>query len=116
MATLLLEDWRLCLQVIHEQAQKANCAEPVAQCIYHQLQSFYLRHETIFQDAANAGGLFASYSQYHSVLRSQLAAPLERFCQDSFTAEFASESLLSWTMEGIPFSRIWQVLSRLFDQ
>ncbi len=110
LAELLLTDWRECIAAIEAVSQSAQRAEPVARCIYDRLKSFAGNHEAIFL-AESARGTFAgAFSQYHALLRSQLAAPLRRFCADGFAAEFAAEAILTWSMAGKEFCEIWGML------
>ena len=114
IATHLLEDWHGCLEVIQAAAVASTVPQPVLQCMYEQLVGFAGRHEAIFRTEAAASGFAGSFSRYHSLLRSQLATPLEKFCGDAFTALFMAESLLTWTMAGKPFADIYEILKKLF--
>jgi AcrR family transcriptional regulator len=114
IATHLLEDWNKCVHTISQAAQHAVEPQPVAKCIYEQLVWFAQRHQVIFRDEAAAAGFAGSFSQYHDLLRSQLAGPLRKFCSDDFTAQFVAESLLIWTMAGKSFEEIYEILKKLF--
>ncbi len=108
LAQLLLEDWMGCIAAI--EAAGGGGPEPVARCIYDQLLLFVGRHTALFRDEGAKGSFAGSFSQYHSLLRSQLAAPLGPFCETDFAAEFAAEALLTWTMAGKEFHPIWELL------
>jgi AcrR family transcriptional regulator len=114
IATLLLEDWQGCLEAIRAAAVHAKVPQPVLQCIYDQLVDFSGRHAALFRTEAAASGFAGSFSQYHTLLRSQLAEPLHRFCGSDFTAQFIAESLLTWSMAGKPFEEIYEILKKLF--
>ena len=114
IATHLLDDWKLCVDTIAHTAESTTDPTPVLQCIYRQLVSFADRHQAIFRDEAAAAGFTGSFSQYHSLLRAQLASPLRKFCHDDFTAQFVVESLLTWTMGGKSFDEIYNILKKLF--
>jgi len=114
MATYLLEDWRTCIDTIQAAANQSGDPRPVLLCIYEQLTDFAARHQTIFLDEAAASGFAGSFSQYHALLRSQLAAPLLKFCENEFSAEFIAESLLTWSMVRKPFDEIHEILKKLF--
>ncbi len=108
MAEYLLEDWRGCIAAIN-----ATCSqgpESVARCIYDQLLLFAGSHMSVFTDASAKGAFVGAFSQYHGMLRSQLAAPLRPFCHSDFAAEFAAEALLTWSMAGKSFCEIWGML------
>lgn len=114
IATHLLEDWKLCLHTVVSVATYAESPRPVVLCIYDQLNRFADRHQAIFRDEAAVAGFSGSFSRYHSMLRDQLAQPLERFCGDGFTAQFVAESLLIWSMAGKSFDEIYEILKKLF--
>ncbi len=110
LAEYLLTDWRQCIAAIEEVRSRTQAPEPVARCIHSELLRFTGSHKAIFQ-AEGAKGVFAgSFSQYHSLLRSQLAAPLRPFCSGDFAAEFLAEALLTWTVAGKEFCEIWDML------
>lgn len=114
IAAYLLEDWNVCLQAIWESAELAQEPQPVLLCIHRQLLGFAQRHESIFKTEAAAVGFARSHSRYHGMLRTQLAEPLRQFCDSDFQARFAAESLLTWTVDGESFDRIYDVLKKLF--
>ena len=114
IATHLLEDWMVCMDTIQSASQRAELPQPVLQCIYAQVTGFAGRHEAIFHSEAAASVFAGSFSKYHDLLRSQLAAPLRKYCSDDFTALFIAESLLTWTMSGKPFDEIYAILKKLF--
>ncbi len=113
LAEYLLTDWRACIAAI-ERADGG--AEPVARCMYDQLVSFAQGHMSVFGDAAAGSAFAGSFSQYHSLLRRQLAAPLRPFCKSDFAAEFAAEALLTWSMAGKRFCEIWELLGSLIKE
>ena len=114
IATHLLEDWKKCVQTIASVADTAVSPQPVVQCICDQLCAFALRHKAIFRDESASAGFAGSFSQYHSLLRNQLAQPLRRFCSDDFTAQFIAESLLIWTMAGKSADALYRIVEKLF--
>ena len=114
VANHLLEDWKLCIAAIEHAAENYDHPQPVLQCIYRQLTDFARRHQAIFRDEAAASGFAGSFSQYHDLLRSQLADPLCKFCDKPFTAQFVAESLLTWAMAGKSFEEIYEVLKKLY--
>ena len=114
LASYMLSDWNRCVDAIQAVSTYSESPEPVVHCIYDQLLAFADRHKTVFQDEAAAASFAGSSSRYHGVLRSQLAAPLRKFCGDAFAAEFIAEALLTWTMEGKALSQIQGMVERLF--
>lgn len=114
VASWLLQDWKECIARIRAAGTDSDDTAPLVRCIYDQLQQFALRHRTLFQDAAAAGGFAGSFSPYHGLLRQQLAEPLEKFCSEEFAAEFIAEALLTWTIAGKSFDEIYGMICRLF--
>ena len=114
LASYMLEDWNGCVRAIEAVGTYAETPKAVLHCIHDQLLAYAGRHSAVFQDEAAAGAIAGSYSRYHALLRSQLAAPIRRFCRDSFTAEFIAEALLTWTMAGKTFAELYPALAPLF--
>ncbi len=111
LAELLLKDWRRSLAAIDAVSLASECAEPVAGVIHAELARYIQNHAAVFRDDAARSSFAGSFSQYHGLLRSQLAAPLRRFCRSDFAAEFAAEALLTWTAAGKKFCEIWALIS-----
>ena len=103
IAKFMLDDWLSCTAAIDAVSTYSDSPKSVVLCICDQLRLFINRHAAVFQDEAAAAGFTGSFSQYHGILRSQLAKPLRKFCRDDFTAEFIAESLLTWTCAGKKF-------------
>ena len=112
-AAFMLEDWKNCVLRIENCSSASEVPEPVLRSIYDELQGFCRLHGAIFHDEAAAPGFSGSFSRYHSLLRSQLAAPIRKFCRDDFTAEFIAESMLVWTVAGREFCQIHDLVKKL---
>ncbi len=114
LASFMLEDWKTCLEAIEQTANRTGEPLPVLACIHRQLTEFADRYQAIFRDEAAAPGFARAMSRYHSLLRGQLAAPLRPFCPDDLTAAFVAESMLTWTMDGVPFEQLEPIMMKLF--
>lgn len=114
LAAYMLEDWNACVTAITAVSNYSDHPRPVILCIYDQLKDYALRNRTIFSDAAAAFSFAGISGRYHKVLRSQLAAPLRKFCDCDFAADFMAESLLTWTMAGIDFEELYGMIKKLF--
>ena len=114
VASFLLEDWKQCVDSIATCAENTDNIESVLQAIYRNLVDFAGRHMSIFGDHSAALSFSGSHGAYHNLLRSQLAAPLRKFCRDDFVAEFVAEAMLTWTMAGKSFEELNGVLKALF--
>lgn len=114
LASYLLLDWKDCVRAIEAVSETADAPDPVLRCIHDRLVAYSARHGAIFRDEAAAAAFAGSFSRYHGLLRSQLAAPLRRFCADDFAAKFIAEALLTWTMAGQDFDTIHSMIRKLF--
>ena len=114
LATYLLMDWSDCVAAINMVSSQSQSPLPVVRCAFDQLLSFAQRHQAIFRDEAAAAAFAGSFSCYHSLLRTQLAAPIRKYCNSDFASEFIAESLLTWSMSGKSFDDIYGMIDKLF--
>ena len=114
VASYMLQDWNKCIAAIEKASETADSPEPVAFCIFNQIKEFAELYQPVFNDESASAGFSGSVSRYHGLLRSQLAAPLKKFCSEEFTSEFIAESLLTWTMAGKSFDEIFAVIKKCF--
>ncbi len=114
LANYMLSDWNRCIAAIEAVSKYSDAPGPVVRCIFDQLVAYAQRHSAIFRDEAASASFAGSFSRYHVMLRSQLAEPLRKFCDSDFSAEFAAESLLTWSMAGKSFDEIYKILNKLF--
>lgn len=116
IATFMLDRWQHCLSAILSVAQEAPDPTSVLRCIYDQLVVYLQEHRSLFRDEAAAAGFAGSFSKYHGLLRSQLAAPLLRFFPDAFTCDFIAEALLTWTVAGKGFEEQFLLIQKLYKE
>ena len=114
VAQFMLADWESCISAIKACADTAKGHEPVLWSIYEGLTQFMQRHEVILRDENAAASFSGTSGKYHELLRSQLSAPLRKFCRDDFTADFIAEAMLTWTVSGKSFDELQKVLTKLF--
>ncbi len=113
VATYMVADWQQCISAISETQAEPSDPSPVFRSVYDQLLFFSRRHEALFSDNEAKAGFAGSFSKYHGLLRSQLAAPLRQYCPDDFAAEFIAESMLTWTLAGKKFDEIYDLVKKL---
>ena len=101
LATYMLSDWNQCIGAIGQASEDSD------------LLAYASRHQTIFQDKNAIAAFYGSFSRYHGLLRSQLAQPLKKFCENPFMPDFIAESLLTWTMAGKSYDEIYSVIEKL---
>ncbi len=113
IASFVAEEWN-----VHLEAMRAlDTADPEALLhgIYTQLRLFTEENRMLFSDPEAAKAISGGHVTRHLQLREQLAeliAPCAS-SEDGFLAQFIAEALLSWTVAGAPFERIYQVISKL---
>ena len=113
VASFMLDDWKLCVAAIQDTAANSDTLEPVLQLIHEKLCLFMEQYDPIFRDESASVSYTGAISRYHGVLRGQLAAPIRKFCQDDFTAEFIAEAMLTWTVAGKDFDELKGILLRI---
>ena len=116
VASFMLEDWQKCVAAIQAVSMYSETYRPVLLCVYDQLQTFARHYQTLFRDAAAITSFAGSFTKYHGTLRSQIAQPLRKFCSDDFTAEFAAEALLTWTMAGKEFEELYVIIHKILKE
>lgn len=114
VASYLLSDWNEGVAEIAAVSNSSERNEPVVRRMYDQLRAYAARHSSVFHDKTAAASMIGSFGRYHSILRSQLASYLLKFCDSDFAAEFIAEAVLVWTMEGREFDEIYGELRKLF--
>lgn len=114
LVTFMLSDWNHCITAINAVGMYSDDPRAVARCIYDQLLAYAKLHAPIFRDQAAAASFAGSFSRYHKLLRSQLAAPMRKFVESDFAAEFVAEALLTWTMAGKHFDEIYGMIDKQF--
>ena len=113
VATFMLSDWNACITAIQNCAESADVLDPVLSAIHSNLRLFMEKFDPIFRDEGAAASYSGALSKYHSMLRSQLAAPIQKFCRNDFTAEFIAEAMLTWTVAGKDFDKLKDILLRI---
>ena len=101
------------LYYINAVSEASDTVQPVLEAIHTGLTRFAQAHASVFQDESAAAAFSGSFSRYHSLLRSQIAAPLRKFSADDFTAEFIAEALLTWTVAGRSIEEISSLVTKL---
>ncbi len=111
----MAEDWRNTYAAMREGSRKD--AEGCLRTVYGGLAAFTRRHSGLFSDPAAAKAASGAFLTRHRQLRDQLAAVLEPFApsEDGFSAQFAAEALLVWTVSGTPFEQIHRELGKLLS-
>jgi hypothetical protein len=86
------------------------------EAIHTALVTFSEKHNVLFTDS-DAAKVFATvFSERHKVLRDQLAEIILPVCKTDnaeFTSCFVAESLLTWTVAGVDFDTVGDILMKI---
>ncbi len=114
IASFMVEDWNGHLSELRD--SDLSDAGKALRTIYDALNNFSERHKALFSDPDAAKVFSAVFSERHKTLRSQISELILPLCPDidaDFTAEFVSESLLTWTVAGKDFESIFNILIKI---
>ena len=117
IASVLAEDWERSLA---ELRAAAPCgAEARLRAICEALTAFTQRYGSLFSDPDAAKAASGVLPMRHLQLRDQLAELVAPLCggeDDPFAARFVAEALLTWTMAGVPFERLYPMIKKLITE
>ncbi|MBQ7343764.1 MAG: TetR/AcrR family transcriptional regulator [Clostridia bacterium] len=116
IASFMLEDWQRALAKMR--SVDGGKAEEIFLAVYDSLRGFITSYKTLFSDPEAAKSFGATHTDYHRILRRQIAdivlPVLSKTAENGeFAAEFIAESLLTWTMEGKAFGDIYSILESI---
>ena len=116
VATSVYEDWKNYLSYI----EKLPTDEPytLLKGIYQSLQKFAKENQTLFSDADAAKLVSVSSVDHHKMLRDQIASFVLPLCEGAsphFTAEFAAEALIRWSIENTAFETVYPLLAKVLQ-
>lgn len=111
IASFMLKDWTACLNRVRKKAARGDL-DAVLSSLYKELSGFIKRYDKLFSTASAA--LPAAPPKYHAMLRAQIADIISHFSPDEFTSLFASEAIITWTLEKTPKQKLLALLHKLF--
>ena len=113
IAAYVARDWRQSLAAM--EAGSRDSPEACLRTIYEELSAFTRKHAALFSDPEAAKAAAGVLVSRHLQLREQLASFIAPFAPspDGFKADFLAEALLTWTVSGVPFGRIYEMMEKL---
>lgn len=111
IASFVLDDWKECLRSI--EAQPKDNRRAFLAYIYISLRKFSEKHKYLFADEDAAKVYSLVFSEWHKLLRNQLADLILPICMgedQDFLAEYIAEAMLVWTMAGTTFDQLYSML------
>lgn len=112
-AAFMLEDWNAAMRRVGELAAASDNAAPVVKNLYDELSGFIRTHYSVLSDHGAIAAFRQSNESYHGMLRRSMAANLNGFFEDPFTAEFIAEAMLTWTVIGKSYDDIGKQINKL---
>ena len=113
VATFLLEDWTDRIHAITACAGQSADRTSLLRFVHETLRDFLLQYESVFRDEGAASAFAGSFSRYHALLRGQLSTPIRPFCSSDFAADFITEAMLTWTVNGTSFETLNEILKNI---
>lgn len=116
IASFMLEDWQRALHRMR--SAEGRGARETLLAVYDAISTYTEAHKELFSDPEAAKSFGASHTDYHRLLRRQIAdivLPVLSKTGDNndFLAEFVAESLLTFTVEGRSFDEIYTILESI---
>ncbi len=111
IASFVLDDWKECLRSI--EAQPKDNRRAFLAYIYISLRKFSEKHKYLFADKDAAKVYSLVFSEWHKLLRNQLADLILPICMgedQDFLAVYIAEAMLVWTMAGTNFDQLYSML------
>lgn len=114
LAAYMLQDWKQSMDIACSAGAHAQSPLTVLETLYVQICGFVGRYEDVFRDPEARVGFSPNYTRYHRELRNQIAAPIRKFCESDFAADFVAEAMLTWTLAGRSFEELYGMIEKLF--
>lgn len=120
LATFMLEDWMQTLDTMNARIAEAQTARRRLACIYDELAAYIRDHNALFSDPDALVTYITTLHDRHPQMRGQIATLIAAYLPDGteepFVSQFLAESLLTWTVEGVPFDTIYGVLQKIIPE
>ena len=111
IATFVFEDWKRYLAYMS--GLPTDDSYKLLNGIYGALQSFAKENEALFSDPDASRTVSAGISARHKILREQISEFVLPVCYEAFDAEFVSEALICWSMDGKKFDTVYPLIKKL---
>ena len=108
IASFILADWLECVRSIA--AQPKENKRQYLNFIHLSLLKFEEKYSVLFTDRDAMAAFSSAWGERHGQLRAQLAELIMPIADESFTAEFVAEAMLTWTTGGRSFEEIYTLL------
>ena len=120
IASFVYDDWKKYLEEMA--ALPLYSPRELLGGIFDALKRFAAENAKLFSDADAAKLMAAGFPSRHKFLREQIAAFIVPLCEGNrldapvLCAEFLSEALISWSMDGVEFDALYPTLEKIIKQ
>ena len=117
IASFMSDDWKACMETIS--ACPHYPSQSFFYCIHENILAFAKKHDDLFSDPDARRVFVAAFEERHDMLVAMLAGCVLPLCRDEneadrdFTSRFIAEALLTLTMRGVEYEKIYMVISKL---
>ena len=117
ISSFMLDDWHKCVGKMEGAA--SDDIEAFLRTIQEALAEFILKYKNLFADEDAIKAFSSVFSKRHTQLRGNIAKIIIRglekteFEDRQFLAEHLAESIINWSMEGVPFDKQFSIIQKL---
>ncbi len=117
ITSFMLDDWRMCVERM-EEASSAD-TEAFLRGVQKALSDFIDNYQNLFRDEDAIKAFASVFSKRHAQLRGKIADIISpvfdktEFEDKRFLSEHVAESIINWSMEGIPFDRQFSIIKKI---
>lgn len=121
LASFMLEDWMHSLDTMNSRIAGASSTRQMLRCIYDGLAAFIRDHNALFSDPDALMAYTTAIREHHPQMRDQIATLIAAYSPDSaaetpFVSQFVAESMLTWSVEGVPFDTVYDILQKIIPE
>ena len=112
VASFMLEEWKEAMKRVEERAGVSEKLSDVLAAVYGEIRGFLGKFSAVVSDEGAEKTFRNAIGSYHKILRGQIAGVIRRFVSDDFEAEFIAEAMITWSVEGVEFEILRDVIMR----
>ncbi|MCI7806016.1 MAG: TetR/AcrR family transcriptional regulator [Spirochaetales bacterium] len=112
VASFMLEEWNGAMKRVKERAGMSEKLSDVLAAVYGEIRGFLGKFSAVVSDEEATKTFRNAIGSYHKILRGQIAGVIRRFVSDDFEAEFIAEAMITWSVEGVEFEILRDVITR----
>ena len=118
VVAFMLEDWNKTLRNIEDRIAEDSSAKNIIFTLCREIEGYIEAHRSVFDDE-EARKVFSANLEKHEILIKQIAKFVAPVCKEvpggdrEFLAEYISESVLSWVIDGKSYHTFYPIIKLL---